>query len=291
MNTEKKSDRYNKIDLWETKDILQCILESQLNAVSIIENVLSDLEVAITKALPLIKGGGRIIFAGAGSSGRIAAQECSELFPTFSWPKEKTIFLIAGGHKALTEALEDAEDDIDNGEKETKKLKLNRKDIVICLSASGRTPYTLGVLRQANLAGSFTIGIASTAHSPLLKEAQIKLFVDTGPEIIAGSTRMKAGTAQKILLNMFTSTLMIHLNRVYDSYMVDLVTTNEKLTNRSIHIVSDICKVDYETAHTALLKCKGNAKLACVYIKKKDLKQAEKLLKEYEGNLRKCLED
>ncbi|KAB8031765.1 N-acetylmuramic acid 6-phosphate etherase [Fluviispira multicolorata] len=290
MNTEKKSERYNNIDLWETKDILQAILESQLNAVSVIENVIEEIDLVVTKSIPLLKAGGRLIFAGAGTSGRIAAQECSELFPTFSWPKDKTMFLLAGGPKALTEAVENAEDNIENGEKEAKKIKVNRKDIIICLAASGRTPFTLGVLREANLAGALTIGISSTANTPLLNEALIKLFIDTGAEVITGSTRMKAGTAQKILLNMITTTIMIRLHHVYDSYMVDLNATNAKLIKRSVNMVSDICKVDNETALAAIEKCKGNAKLACVFIKYKNLKTAEKLLKENDGNLRKCLD-
>ena len=290
MNTENKSNRYNKIDLWETSEILDAILESQLSAVSAIRKINVEIEAAVTKSIPLLENGGRLIFAGAGTSGRIAAQECSELYPTFSWPKNKSLFLIAGGQKALTDAIEHAEDIMSQGELDAKKLKLTSKDVVICLAASGRTPYTLGVLRSANLAGSLTIGISSSANSPLLNEAHIKFFPNTGAEVIAGSTRMKAGTAQKVILNMFTTAVMIRLNRTYDSYMIDLVATNDKLTKRATHIVSGICQVNLETAKEALILCQGKVKLACVFLKYQDLNKAEKLLIEFDGNLRKCLD-
>lgn len=291
MDTESKSDRYNKIDLWETREILDSILESQLSAISSIHKTINEIDIAVTKSVPLLENGGRLIFAGAGTSGRISAQECAELYPTFSWPKEKALFLISGGKKSLTEAIEHVEDSLSQGERDAKRIKLTSKDVVICLTASGRTPYTLGVLRSANLAGSFTIGISSSVNSPLLNEAHIKLFPNTGAEVIAGSTRMKAGTAQKVILNMFTTTLMIRLNRTYDSFMIDLVATNDKLIKRATHIVSGICKVNLETAKDALVTCQGKVKLACVFLKYQDLDKAEKTLKEFDGNLRKCLNE
>ena len=193
-------------------------------------------------------------------------------------------------NKSLIEAIENAEDNLAQGELDAKKIKPSKKDIFICLAASGRTPYTLGVLRTANLADSLTIGISSSANSPLLNEAKIKLFPNTGSEVIAGSTRIKAGTAQKVILNMLTTTLMIRLNRTYDSYMVDLVATNEKLYKRAANIISGISKVNLETAHEALNLCHGSIKLACVYLKCQSLKKAEEILKENKGNLRKCLD-
>lgn len=289
MDTENKSDRYNKIDLWETKEILDAILESQLSAISSIRKIINEIDVAVAKSVPLLEKGGRLIFSGAGTSGRIAAQECSELYPTFSWPKNRSLFLIAGGQKALTDAIEHAEDNLSQGEFDAKKLKLTSKDIVICLAASGRTPYTLGVLRSANLSGSLSIGISSSANSPLLNEAHIKFFPNTGAEVIAGSTRMKAGTAQKVILNMFTTALMIRLNRTYDSFMVDLVATNDKLAKRATHIVSSICEVNLDKAKEALIISQGKVKLACAFLKYQDLNKAEEMLIEFDGNLRKCL--
>lgn len=291
MDIENKSERYNKIDLWETKEILYAILESQLVAVSSIHKIVNEIEIAVTKSVPLLKNGGRLIFAGSGTSGRIAAQECSELFPTFSWPKNKALFIIAGGTKALGETIEHAEDLLSQGEAEAKKLNLNSKDIVVCLAASGRTPFTLGVLRSANLSNSLTIAIASSVNSPLLNEAHVKLFSNTGQEVIAGSTRMKAGTAQKVILNMFTTTLMIRLNRTYDSYMVDVVASNDKLTKRATQIVSEISSVNLLTAKEALKVCQGNVKLACVYLKYQNIEKAKEILQEYDGDLRKILNE
>lgn len=288
-DTENKSEKYNRIDLWDTKNILEAILEAQFSALSSIKVLTDELNQAVQKAVPLLESGGRLIFAGAGTSGRLAAQECAELYPTFSWPKHKSLFLLAGGNKTFTEAVEHAEDDLSQGEKEATKLKPTAKDVFICCAASGRTPYTLGVLRVGNVTGALTIGISSVANSPLLNEAKIKLHTQTGAEVIAGSTRMKAGTAQKVVLNMLTTAIMIRLNRTYDSFMIDLVATNEKLNKRAIKIVAGICEVTTEIAEEALRICEGKVKLACVYLQCKNLKLAEALLAEHQGNLRKCL--
>ncbi len=290
MNTEKRSKKYSNLDLWDNKEVLETILESQLNAICSIKQLISDIDSAVTKATTLLEHGGRLIFAGAGTSGRLAAQESAELYPTYAWPKNKTHYLIAGGDKALSQSVENAEDSIEKGEHDCIKIKPTSKDVVICVAASGRTPYTLGVLRTANQAGALTIGISSLEHAPILNEAKIKLFTNTGSEVIAGSTRMKAGTAQKVILNMITTALMIKLNRTYDGYMVDVVASNEKLQHRAIHIISEICLADSEAAKQALLTCHGNVKLACVYLKCQSKELAEEILSKTSGNLRKSLE-
>jgi N-acetylmuramic acid 6-phosphate etherase len=289
MNTEKKSERYDTIDLWEIPDIFDALLESQLAAVNSVARIKPEMEHALKHCVVLLHEGGRLIFAGAGTSGRLAAQEAAELYPTFSWPQKKAIYLIAGGTRALTESVEHVEDDLLQGERDAQKCDLTAQDVVVCLGASGRTPYTLGVLRVARERGAFTIAVSCVLNAPLLNEAQVKFFLDTGAEVVAGSTRMKAGTAQKIVLNLFTTTLMILLKRVYRSYMVNLVATNRKLRSRAIKMVAILCDVSFEKASQVLDICQGEVKLACLFLKYKDLDIAKKILEEAKGDLRKCL--
>lgn len=280
-----------KLDTYSSQKILECLINSQLSAVMSVKNTLLTMDDAISGALVRLQNQGRFVFVGAGSSGRLAAQEASELYPTFSWPKTKVIVLIAGGKHALLEAQEGAEDDTRQAQTDFNNSQIKDSDVVICVSASGNTPYTLHILQQSNKMGAYTIGLTSNASSSLYKESQIKLLFHTGNEVVEGSTRMAAGTAQKIALNMLTTTLMIKLNRVYDSFMIDLAITNKKLENRGIHIISEVCQVDAHTAAKALHDCHNEVKLACVYLKYGDIERAKTKLKEHQNNLRLCLED
>lgn len=280
-----------KLDTQNTSNILNSLFNSQHSALLSIKEIIKDLEEITLTALSKLNDNGRLIFVGAGTSGRLGVQEASELYPTFSWPKDKTHFLIAGGKKALTEAREGAEDNVIQAKRDVKKICITKKDVVICLSASGQTPYSLTVLRAANARGAYTIGIACQKNSDILKESQGPLFLNTGEEVIHGSTRMAAGTAQKVALNMLTTTIMIKLNRVYESYMVDVAITNKKLEKRGIDIISKICGVDLQTATDALFHCHKEVKLACAYLRYGDIKLAQKKLKENNFNLRVCLEE
>lgn len=284
------TEKNQKLDTLKTNDILLTLFESQLSGLLSLKNILPDLEKIIIVTLEKLIAGGKLLFVGAGTSGRLAAQEAGELFPTFSWPKDRSICLIAGGKKALYEAQEGAEDNVTQAQRDIEKIRLSKNDIVICISASGTTPYTLNILRHANKADAYTIGIACVENSPLLNESQDKLFLNVGEEVVNGSTRMAAGTAQKVVLNMLTTTLMIKLNRVYDSFMVDLAITNKKLENRGIKIISRICNVNEKTAARALHYCHKEVKLACVYLKYGNIEIAKKKLAENHYNLRSCLE-
>lgn len=279
-----------KLDTWKTPHILKTLFDSQLQGLRSIEKNLDDLSNIIENSLIKLNAGGRLVFVGAGTSGRIAAQDASELYPTFSWPKEKTIVLVAGGLQALLEAREGAEDDRRQASNDVNKIALTKEDVVICVSASGKTPYTLEVLNFANEIGAYTIGVSGGRESPLFEKSKGKLFLDVGAEVIEGSTRLTAGTAQKVVLNMLTSTLMIKLNRVYGPYMVDLAITNSKLENRGIHIISQICHVNEQIAKEALLYCNKEVKLTCAYLKYGSIELAKKKLAEHNYNLRTCLE-
>ena len=290
LDRNDREENRMKLDTLNTEDVLISLFNSQYSGISSIKNILPELEKSVAYALIKLQKGGRLIFVGAGTSGRLAAQEASELYPTFSWPKEKALFLIAGGKEALYEAREGAEDNTQQAIEDVHKIHLTEQDIVICISASGNTPYTFTILKEANRIGAYTIGIACEKQSPILEESKAQLYLGVGEEVINGSTRMASGTAQKVLLNMLTTTLMIKLNRVYDSLMVDLAITNKKLENRGIQIISKICLVDQQTATQALFQCNKEVKLACVYLKYGNIELAKKKLEEHNFNLRTCLE-
>ena len=183
---------------------------------------------------------GRLIYVGAGTSGRIGVQDGVELFPTFNWPRERVNFIIAGGDKAILEAVENAEDSINEAIQSVKNKKINSKDVLICLAASGNTPFTCKVIEEAFNKGALTIAISNNPEGNILKFGKVKIILDTKEEVIAGSTRLKAGTAQKICLNIISSMVMTKLGRVKNGLMNNMVPTNEKLRKRKIFINSKI---------------------------------------------------
>ena len=180
-----------------------------------------------------LDNGGRLIYAGAGTSGRLAVQDGAELIPTFNWPKERLLLLMAGGKDALLRSAENAEDETGHAAMLIQHHRIAAPDVVIAVAASGTTPFTLACLREAKRRGALTIGIANNRDTPILEEADCSIWLDTGPEPIAGSTRMKAGTAQRVALNLLSSLVMIRLGRVHDGLMVDVQATNAKLARRS----------------------------------------------------------
>jgi N-acetylmuramic acid 6-phosphate etherase len=274
----------------EINILLEKLLQSHISAISSLRAIYADLENTIDKSLHNLKIGGRLIFVGAGTSGRLGVIESSELYPTFSWPKNKAKFLIAGGKSAMFIAKEGAEDDKNLAIADAKKVKFNPTDVVFCLSASGKTPYTHTILQIAKNAGSLTIGISCAKGSPILKDSHQKLYLNTGDEVIRGSTRMAAGSAQKAVLNILTTTIMIKLNRVYDCHMIDLAMTNKKLFERGISIVASLCGVNLIVAKKAVVKSDHNLRLACVFLKYGNIEFAKKMLRLHNNDLRKCLE-
>ena len=265
------------------------MIEGQFAAVAAVRAARPAIEEAVRATQARLIDGGRLIYAGAGTSGRLAVQDGAELMPTFSWPPERLLLLIAGGNEALIQAVEGAEDQTEHALALVKSHEVCAADVVIAVAASGTTPFTLACMRAAKKAGALTIGVANNADAPLLKESDHPIFLETGVEPIAGSTRMKAGTAQRITLNLLSSLLMIRLGRVYEGLMVDVQATNQKLAKRSEDMLTHLTGKSAEEAREALARSEGNVKLAVLLLHGSALEDARALLERVGGRLRVAL--
>src|SRR5947209_3689977 len=289
METERLSPRYSGIDVWDPSDILDAMVEGQFAAVAAVRAARQALEAAALAIEPRLREGGRLVYAGAGTSGRLAVQDGAELMPTFSWPQERLLLFIAGGHEALMQSVEGAEDEIGHAVNLVRDAALGASDVLIAVAASGTTPFTLACLREAKRRGALTVGVANNRDTPILKESHHPIWLDTGAEPIAGSTRMKAGTAQRITLNVFSSLVMILLGRVYDGLMVDLQAVNQKLVRRSEAILTRLTGRSGDEAREALRRAEGNVKLAVLLLHGCDVKEATDVLDRAGGQLRAAL--
>jgi N-acetylmuramic acid 6-phosphate etherase len=278
MSTERSSPRYSSIDSWNTEDIAESIIESQFAAVAAVQAARKDIAAAAVAMHARLQDRGRLIYAGAGTSGRLAVQDGAELAPTFGWPKERLVLLIAGGEKALLQSVEGAEDDAEEGTRLINEHAVNAEDVLVAVAASGTTRFTLACLREAKLRGALTVGMANNKASPILEAADHPIFLDTGSEPIAGSTRLKAGTAQKVALNTLSTTLMILLGKVFRGLMVDVRAVNEKLVKRSEDMLMQLTGRNRDDARSALSHAKGNVKLAVLLLNGCDLESARQLL-------------
>jgi N-acetylmuramic acid 6-phosphate etherase len=286
METERHSPRYSAIEAWSPGDILEAMIEGQFAAVAAVRTARPALEEAALAIEPRLRDGGRLAYAGAGTSGRLAVQDGAELMPTFSWPQERLLLLIAGGRDALVQSVEGAEDESEEAIRLVRRYEMEARDVLIAVAASGTTPFTLACLREAKSRGALTVAIANNRDTPLLAEAEHPIWLDTGPEPIAGSTRMKAGTAQRIALNLLSSLVMIRLGRVYRGLMVDLKAVNKKLVRRSEKILLELSGRSREEVHDALRRAEGNVKTALLLLEGCDLDEAERLLDRSGGHLR-----
>jgi N-acetylmuramic acid 6-phosphate etherase len=221
---------------------------------------------AVVTAATRLASGGRLIYVGAGTSGRLGLLDSLELGPTFSWPKERTLALLAGGAAALSSPDEGAEDNRDQGAADLRAVNPLSHDVVVGLAASGATPYVLGALGAAREAGALTIGVANNPDSPVAAVAEIGITLDTGSEVIAGSTRLKAGTAQKIFLNTLSSAIMVRLHKVHGNLMVDVVPANAKLMRRALALTVHATGANEQSARTALEACGYRVKVAIVML-------------------------
>ena len=287
--TERVNPRYSDIDSWDAADTLEAMIDGQFAAVAAVRAARGAIEAAAKAMAARLRYRGRIIYVGAGTSGRLAAQDGAELMPTFSWPRERLVLIMAGGAPAFTQSIEGAEDQAEVGAAQIDEHKVDAHDVLIAVAASGTTPFTLAALREAKAAGALTIGIANNKDAPLLGEAEHPIWLDTGAEPIAGSTRLIAGTAQKITLNLLSSLLMILLGRVYGGLMVDVQATNEKLMRRSEDIVIRLAGGSRSEAREALGRARGSVKLAILLRRGCDLKTATAVLERAGGQLRKAL--
>src|SRR5262245_11734938 len=289
MATERSCPRFSGIDTWEPQDALDAMIEAQFAAVAAVRAVrgaIADVVAAMVARLGE-QGGeqGRLVYAGAGTSGRLAVQDGAELMPTFNWPPERLLLFIAGGREALLQAVEGAEDEIAKAAELVDRHGLGASDAVIAVAASGTTPFTLACLRAGRRRGALTIGIANNRGTPILTEADHAIFLDTGAEPIAGSTRMNAGTAQRITLNLMSSLLMIRLGRVYKGLMVDVQASNAKLARRREGIVRGLTGRSREDVRHALAIAGGNVKLAVLLLDGCGLEEARKALLRAGGRL------
>jgi len=289
MNTEQPNRRYSDIDVWDPLDIAEAMIEGQFTGVAAVRATRLALVEAALAAEAKLRNGGRLVYVGAGTSGRLAVQDGAELIPTFSWPQDRLLLLIAGGKDALLRSIEGAEDSVDEGIRLVQHHDVGSNDVVIAVAASGTTPFTLSCLRESRKRRALTIGIANNRSTPILDEADYPIWLDTGAEPIAGSTRMKAGTAQRIALNVFSSVLMILLGRVYNGLMVDLQAVSQKLIRRSESILKRLTDCNSKQARDALQQADGNVKLAVLLLNGCDLKTARGTLDSVGGQLRAAL--
>lgn len=292
LKTESPSLDHTRLDEYSVGDLVNAFADDQLVAVNAVRAARGQIAAAVSAAVPRLERGGRLIYVGAGTSGRLGLLDSVELYPTFSWPPERAIALLAGGQEAVYQAVEGAEDRTEQGVIDLNAIGPGPNDVVIALAAAGTTPYTLGAMRAARAAGTLTIGIANNPDAPLTREAEFGITLDTGSELISGSTRLKAGTAQKITLNTFSSAVMVRLNKVYGNLMVDLKPTNAKLVRRAIRLTMLATGCDEALAQTTLEGCRFQIKVAIVAIVKKvAIAEAEARLAMANGSVRRAMAD
>ena len=287
LKTETPSVAHTTLDQYPTDQLIHALVDDQFNAVHAVRAASEQLTRAVDAAAARLSEGGRLIYVGAGTSGRLGLLDSVELYPTFSWPRERALALLAGGPAAVYQAVEGAEDNFEQGSKDIMAVGLNTMDVVLLLAASGNTPYAMGALAASHSVGALSIGIANNALAPLATQADIGITLDTGPELISGSTRLKAGTSQKIALNAFSSAVMVRLHKVYGNLMVDLKPTNAKLLRRAIALTALVSGTSEELANETLKDCGFHVKTAIVALKNKvSAARARELLAHAGDNLR-----
>ena len=286
MATEQISPRFVELDSWSTRDMVDAMYEGQLAAAAAVRAALPAIAAAADDAVPALERGGRLVYVGAGTSGRIAVQDGAELPPTYNWPSDRLVFVMAGGMDALLRSSEGAEDRSEEGARAIAEAKVNRDDVVIGVAASGTTPFTVGALRLASERGAVTIAVANNRNARLFDVARHHILIETGTEVVAGSTRMQAGTAQKIVLNLFSTAVMVRLGRIYRGLMVNMRARNVKLRRRAEVIVTQIVGCGADDAARFVEKADGDVKLAILLGLGLEAGDAANVLKRHQGNLR-----
>ncbi|GMV44853.1 MAG: N-acetylmuramic acid 6-phosphate etherase [Pseudomonadota bacterium] len=288
--TERPHPGHAGLDGYDTPALVQAFVADQAEAAAAVARAAPALARAVDAAAPRLQAGGRLVYVGAGTSGRLGMLDAVELLPTFSWPRERACALLAGGTGAMFVAAEGAEDDRAQGAAELAALTPAPNDVVLLVAASGSTPYVLGAAEAARAAGALTVAVVNNPGSALAAAADVAVVLDTGPEVISGSTRLKAGTAQKIALNSFSSSVMVRLNKTYGHLMVDLRATNAKLERRALALTLLASGADEAAAHAALVACGQRVKTAIVMLRRGvDAAGAEALLAAAGGSVRRAL--
>jgi N-acetylmuramic acid 6-phosphate etherase len=265
--------------------------DGQLAACAAVRPALPAINAAVDDAVLALKRGGRLVYVGAGTSGRIAIQDGAELRPTYDWPSDRLVFVMAGGIQAVLQSVEGAEDDEAKGAEAIANAEINQNDVVIAVAASGTTPFTIGALRSAGARGALTIAVANNRGAPLFEMARHHILIETGTEVLAGSTRMQAGTAQKIVLNLFSTAVMVRLGRVYRGLMVSMRASNAKLLRRAEVIVSQIVGCGENEAARFVELAEGDVKIAVLLGLGWEKTDAVGALLKHEGNLRAVIDE
>lgn len=290
LKTETPSQRHGDLDTYPVDRLVAVLVDDQFHAIEAVRLAAAQITSAVAAALPRIAAGGRLLYVGAGTSGRLGVLDSVELHPTFSWPSERAVALLAGGPGAMFKAVEGAEDDMEQGTADLLALQPQQNDVVFLLAASGATPYVLGALQAARRLGALTVGIANNPAAPVAVQSDCGIVLDTGAEVISGSTRLKAGTAQKITLNTISSALMVGLHKTYGNLMVDLKPTNAKLILRAVRLTMHATGASEAQARAVLEQCQFHVKVAIVALLKKiTTDQAQALLAGASGSVRAAL--
>lgn len=290
IDTEKQNQDTLNLDRMSIKEALTVMNNEDEKVAKAIKEVIPQIEKAVKIIIEQFNKGGRLIYIGAGTSGRLGLLDASECPPTFGAPKEQVVGIIAGGKVAMTEAIEGAEDDVEQGKQDVVDINLNENDVLVGIAASGRTPYVIGALEYANDINVPTVAIACTKDSEIGKVAKIAIEAVPGPEVLTGSTRLKAGTAQKMVLNMLSTISMVGIGKAYKNLMVDVQPTNEKLVSRAKGIVMKATDVTEEVASQKLDDSGGDVKTAILMILLDiDKDTARGKLNETKGHIRKAL--
>lgn len=290
LTTEKRNERTMKLDQLTTKEVLQLMNKEDRTVPDAVEAALPKIEAAVEQVIATFRAGGRLIYTGAGTSGRLGILDAVECPPTFSTPDDMVQGLLAGGMSAFRKAKEGAEDNPELGARELEEIVLSAKDTVIGIAASGRTPYVIGALDYAAAVGAATISVACNKDAAISQHAKISIEVETGPEILTGSTRLKAGTAQKLVLNMISTASMVGVGKVYKNLMVDVKPTNDKLQERAKRIIMEATGANYDAAEKVFDQADGQVKTAIVMLLLDVTKEeAEEKLRNAEGFVRSAI--
>lgn len=288
--TEERNNRTMDLDVLSTKDLVGRIQEEDIEVAKSVQATVTEIAKAVDLAADRLSKGGRMVYFGAGTSGRLGVLDATECSPTFGVDAHLVQAWIAGGKEAMFHSFENAEDSHELGEEDAEEAHISDKDIVVGISASGHTPYVLGALKKARSKGAAVVSVVNNPNSLLEEISDVAIVALVGPEAITGSTRMKAGTAQKMILNLLSTATMVSLGKVYENLMVDLKPTNEKLRERALSIICTVCDVPRAIAEGSLVASNNRVKTAILMLKRKiGRAQAEELLTRNFNSLRKAL--
>ena len=288
--TEQRNPNSMQLDSLSAQELVALINREDQQVALAVEKCLPQIASAVEKIVAAFERGGRLVYVGAGTSGRLGVLDASECPPTYGVKPEMVVGLIAGGDHALRHPIEGAEDNVQQGQADLEEIDFSARDVLVGVAASGRTPYVLGALNYAKQLGATTVSIASNPNSKMAEVADIAIETVVGPEVLTGSSRMKSGTAQKLVLNMLTTASMVLIGKCYQNLMVDVQASNEKLKARALKIVMEATECDNEAAANVLTKANGQVKLAILMqLSGLDALEAQSLLDKSNGKLRQAL--